>query len=77
MRLLMLLTLQGVSVTQCPAGQEYCCGTSTTVIGCGTVQAVPATAVAPAAGQANFGEYPWQVRSKHYNDLLKWIYLIR
>ncbi|KAI8438549.1 hypothetical protein MSG28_011017 [Choristoneura fumiferana] len=50
----------GVSVTQCPAGQEYCCGTSTTVIGCGTLQAVPATAITPAAGQANFGEYPWQ-----------------
>lgn len=31
------------------------------LIACGIQQAVPATAVAPAAGQANFGEYPWQV----------------
>lgn len=49
---------------QCPTGQEYCCtGTSTpaTVINCGLRQAVPATAVAPAFGQATFGDFPWQV----------------
>ncbi|CAH0695225.1 unnamed protein product [Spodoptera exigua] len=49
-------------VTQCPAGQEYCCGntTTSTLISCGTLQSVPTTAITPAAGQANFGEYPWQ-----------------
>ncbi|KAG6440480.1 hypothetical protein O3G_MSEX001273 [Manduca sexta] len=52
--------------TQCPSGQEYCCGNTTapivdtTQIACGTVQTVPTTAVVPTTGQANFGEFPWQ-----------------
>ncbi|XP_047021387.1 phenoloxidase-activating factor 2-like [Helicoverpa zea] len=48
--------------TQCPSGQEYCCSgtTSGTLINCGTLQTVPTTAITPAAGQANFGEFPWQ-----------------
>nr|XP_034833317.1 phenoloxidase-activating factor 2-like [Maniola hyperantus] len=47
----------------CPAGQQYCCGSTTTAatIACGTLQTSPAPVVMPAAGQANFGEYPWQV----------------
>ncbi|CAH2102497.1 unnamed protein product [Euphydryas editha] len=46
----------------CPAGQEYCCGSTTTaLIACGTLQTSPSPAIMPAAGQANFGEYPWQV----------------
>ncbi|XP_060804768.1 phenoloxidase-activating factor 2 [Amyelois transitella] len=45
---------------QCPTGQEYCCGTVLPQIACGTIQTVPATAIVPAAGQANFGEFPWQ-----------------
>ncbi|XP_047511940.1 phenoloxidase-activating factor 2-like isoform X1 [Pieris napi] len=45
----------------CPAGQEYCCGATTTAtIACGTLQTPPSPVVTPAAGQANFGEYPWQ-----------------
>ena len=50
-------------VTQCPAGQEYCCGNTTTAatIACGVLQSVPTTAIVPSAGQANFGEFPWQV----------------
>ncbi|XP_052737737.1 phenoloxidase-activating factor 2-like [Bicyclus anynana] len=46
----------------CPAGQQYCCGTTTaaTTIACGALQTPPATVVMPAAGQASFGEYPWQ-----------------
>lgn len=47
----------------CPAGQEYCCGSA--LIACGTLQTVPATAIMPAAGQASFGEYPWQVNVSH------------
>ncbi|XP_047531058.1 phenoloxidase-activating factor 2 [Vanessa atalanta] len=50
------------TVAQCPAGQEYCCGSTTTtaLIACGTIQSVPVPAIMPAAGQASFGEYPWQ-----------------
>ncbi|CAH1639736.1 unnamed protein product [Spodoptera littoralis] len=58
-------------VTQCPAGQEYCCGntTTSTLINCGTLQSVPTTAITPAAGQANFGEYPWQVCSVNTDEV--------
>ncbi|KAL4712754.1 hypothetical protein ACJJTC_008051 [Scirpophaga incertulas] len=45
---------------QCLPGQEYCCSGTTAQIACGTLQATPPLAVAPIAGQANFGEYPWQ-----------------
>ncbi|XP_063395113.1 inactive CLIP domain-containing serine protease A8-like [Cydia fagiglandana] len=55
-----IVTPGGGSGPTCPAGQVLCCGSSTTVIACGTLQTVPATAIAPASGQANFGEYPWQ-----------------
>ncbi|XP_050681345.1 phenoloxidase-activating factor 2-like isoform X2 [Leptidea sinapis] len=48
------------TVMPCPTGQEYCCGTTTNTITCGTVQSVPAVSVTPASGQANYGEYPWQ-----------------
>lgn len=51
------------AVSQCLTGQEYCCGNTTmnmTQIGCGTLQSVPTTGVTPMAGQANFGEFPWQ-----------------
>ncbi|CAK1540031.1 unnamed protein product [Leptosia nina] len=44
----------------CPAGQENCCGSTTSTIACGTLQTSPSPVVTPAAGQANFGEYPWQ-----------------
>nr|XP_032528305.1 serine proteinase stubble-like isoform X2 [Danaus plexippus plexippus] len=48
-------------VNACPAGQVYCCGDTTAVtVRCGVVQAAPSTGVTPAAGEANFGEYPWQ-----------------
>lgn len=50
---------------QCAAGQVYCCTlpnpTPTPIIGCGALQSVPATTVTPGAGEANFGEFPWQV----------------
>ncbi|XP_068626926.1 phenoloxidase-activating factor 2 [Battus philenor] len=46
--------------TECPAGQEYCCGSTTSAIACGTLQAVPSTITIPSSGQASFGEFPWQ-----------------
>lgn len=54
--------------SQCPAGQEYCCGNTTTTpinntntaVACGALQNVPTAGVTPTAGQANFGEFPWQ-----------------
>ncbi|XP_045495773.1 phenoloxidase-activating factor 2-like [Colias croceus] len=48
--------------TQCPTGQEYCCGNTynSGTISCGTLQNSPTPSVTPAAGQANYGEYPWQ-----------------
>ncbi|CAG9796578.1 unnamed protein product [Diatraea saccharalis] len=45
---------------QCPAGQVYCCTGTVSQIACGILQATPNIAVQPAAGQANYGEYPWQ-----------------
>ncbi|KAJ0182502.1 hypothetical protein K1T71_001871 [Dendrolimus kikuchii] len=64
---------------QCPTGQEYCCGSTTPAnnisipspVACGVLQNVPTTGVTPKAGQANFGEYPWQavILSKQ-NDYL-------
>ncbi|XP_031768896.1 phenoloxidase-activating factor 2-like isoform X2 [Galleria mellonella] len=46
---------------ECPAGQESCCGGITdSQIACGILQTTPPLSVTPTAGQANFGEYPWQ-----------------
>ncbi|KAJ2947901.1 hypothetical protein O0L34_g9691 [Tuta absoluta] len=49
----------GVGAVTCPAGQVYCCGPTTTVA-CGALQTVPVTSIPVAAGQASFGEFPWQ-----------------
>ncbi|XP_075972455.1 inactive CLIP domain-containing serine protease A3-like isoform X2 [Anticarsia gemmatalis] len=57
-----MIDVRIVTPVQCPTGQEYCCGNTTVVppIACGKTQTVPATAIAPAYGQASFGEFPWQ-----------------
>ncbi|XP_028156007.1 phenoloxidase-activating factor 2-like [Ostrinia furnacalis] len=59
------------NVSQCPAGQEYCCTDPTTQLTCGTLQTVPEVNATASAGQANYGEFPWQalVLTKQNNYL--------
>ncbi|XP_059051227.1 phenoloxidase-activating factor 2-like [Achroia grisella] len=55
-----IVTPGGGGGGQCPAGQVYCCGAVVSQIACGTLQSTPPLSVTPTAGQANYGEYPWQ-----------------